>query len=134
MDFGVAALVRALIKALEAQGRGFAHGHEKHHSEPKTKAIDIIQMFLGCRRTGAADHGRDSIQPDHGHGSGAADHIAEETLSAWMDAHSKASLHDAATKQYGSTVEVCQVSWMLKATGGIHSRSGEAMQTRWRRR
>ena len=37
-DFGVAGLVRALIKALEAQGRGFAHGHEKLHSEPRTKA------------------------------------------------------------------------------------------------
>ena len=45
-DFGVAALMRALIKALEAQGRSFAHGHEKHHSEPRTKAIDIIQLFL----------------------------------------------------------------------------------------
>jgi hypothetical protein len=49
-DFGVAALLRALLKALEAQGRGFAHGHEKLHSEPITKAIDIIQLFLGCRR------------------------------------------------------------------------------------
>ncbi len=46
-DFGVVALVRALVKALEAQGRGFAHGHGKHHSEPRTKAIDIIQLFLG---------------------------------------------------------------------------------------
>ena len=59
-DFGVAALIRALIKALEAQGRGFAHGHEKHHSEPRTKAIDIIQLFLGCRHAGAAEHGQDS--------------------------------------------------------------------------
>ena len=32
-DFGVVGFVRALIKALEAQGRGFAHGHEKTHSE-----------------------------------------------------------------------------------------------------
>ena len=56
-DFGVAALIHALIKALEAQGRGFAHGHEKHHSEPRTKAIDIIQLLVGCRHAGAADHG-----------------------------------------------------------------------------
>ena len=53
-DFGVAGLIRAHIKALEAQGRGFEHGNEKHHSEPRAKAIDIIQLFLGCRRAGAA--------------------------------------------------------------------------------
>ena len=46
-DFGLAALLRALIKALEAQGRGFAHGHEKIHSEPMTKAIDLILAFRG---------------------------------------------------------------------------------------
>ena len=104
-DFGVAALVRALIKALEAQGRGFAHGHEKLHSEPRTKAIDIIRLFLGCRGTGAAEHGQGSGDADHGHGCGAAEHIAEETLTAWMDAHRKACLRDAATKQYDSAVE-----------------------------
>ena len=40
-DVGVAGFVRALIKALEAQGRGFAHGHEKAHSEPITKATGL---------------------------------------------------------------------------------------------
>ena len=95
-DFGVAALLRSLIKALEAQGRGFAHGHEKLHSDPRTKAIDIIQLFLGCHGSGGADHGQ---------GSGDAGHIAEETLTAWMDAHRKACLRDAATKQYDSAVE-----------------------------
>ena len=89
-DFGVAALIRALIKALEAQGRGFAHGHEKHHSEPKDKAIDIIQLFLGCRRTGASEHDQDSSEADHGHGSGAAEHVAKEKLAAWINAHRKA--------------------------------------------
>jgi len=53
----VAAFIRALIKAIEAQGRGFAHGHAKTHSEPKTKAIDIIQLFLGSQGPGAAEHG-----------------------------------------------------------------------------
>ena len=104
-DFGVAALMRALLKALEAQGRGFAHGHQKHHSEPRTKAIDIIQLFLGCRRAGATEHGQDSRWADHGHGSGAAEHVAEEKLTAWMDAHRKALLQDAGTKQYDSAVE-----------------------------
>ena len=105
-DFGVAAFIRALIKALEAQGRGFAHGHERHHSEPRTKAIDIIHLFLGCRGSaGAAEHGQDFSEADHGHGSGAAEHVAEEKLTAWMDAHRRASLQDAATKQYDSVVE-----------------------------
>ena len=30
-DFGVAGMARGVVKALEAQGRGFAHGHEKIH-------------------------------------------------------------------------------------------------------
>ena len=106
----MAALVRALIKALEAQGRGFAHGHEKHHSEPRTKAIDVIQLFLGCRRAGVAEHGQDSSEADHGHGSGAAEHVAEEKLTAWMHAHRKASLQDAGTKQYDSAVESAKQS------------------------
>ena len=46
-DLGIAGLVRGVIKALEAQGRGFAHGHEKVHSEPSTKAIDLIVLFDG---------------------------------------------------------------------------------------
>ena len=88
-DFGVSALVRLTIKALEAQGRGFAHGHEKHHSEPRVKAIDIIQLFLGCNDLGAAEH----------------THNKEQMLNAWMDAHRKACLSDAATKQFDSAVE-----------------------------
>ena len=40
---GLAGCVRALIKALEAQGRGFAHGHEKAHSEPITKVMGLAQ-------------------------------------------------------------------------------------------
>ena len=44
-DFGIAGLARGLVKALEAQGRGFAHGHEKIHSEPQTKAIDLWHLI-----------------------------------------------------------------------------------------
>ena len=33
-DFGVAAFIRALIKALEGQGRGFAHGLRVFHRDP----------------------------------------------------------------------------------------------------
>ena len=46
-DLGMSGLLRALIKALEVQWRGFAHWHEKHHSEPMVKAIDLVQLFLG---------------------------------------------------------------------------------------
>ena len=45
-DVGIAGLARDLVKALEAQGRGFAHGHEKIHSEPQTKAIDLWHLIL----------------------------------------------------------------------------------------
>ena len=68
-DFGVSAFMRSLIKALEAQGRGFAHGHEKHHSEPRVKAIDLIQLCLGSNGCGATEH----------------EHSKDETLTSWMD-------------------------------------------------
>ena len=134
MDFGVAALLRGLMKALEAQGRGFAHGHEKHHSEPKTKAIDIIQVLQGCRRVGAAEHGQDSSEADHVHGSGAAEHVAEEKLTAWMDAHRKASLQDAATKQYDSAVESAKQFGCSERPEVFTAEEKKTMQTRWRRR
>ena len=89
-DFGVAGFVRGVVKALEAQGRGFAHGHEKLHSEPRTKAIDLIDLFLG----GVAKHA-----------SGTARGREEETLVAWMREHQAACLRDAVTKQYDSAVE-----------------------------
>lgn len=88
-DLGVAALVRSLIKALEAQGRGFAHGHEKTHSEPRTKAIDLLRLFHDSSDSSAAEHGN----------SRAA------ALSSWMEAHRVACLRDTATKQYDSSVE-----------------------------
>ena len=71
------------------QGRGFAHGHEKFHSEPKTKAIDLIELFLGSHGSGVAEH----------------EHHREEALVTWMDAHRAACLEDAATKQYDSAGE-----------------------------
>ena len=40
-DFGVAGFLRAVIKVLEAQGRGFAHGHEKTHGEPRTNQLSL---------------------------------------------------------------------------------------------
>ena len=105
-DLGIAALVRALIKALEAQGRGFAHGHEKLHSEPRTKAIDIIQLFLGCRSIGATEHEREPGSEDHIREVGSAE---QHSLASWMSAHREACLRDAATKQYDSAVESAKI-------------------------
>ena len=86
--------MRSVLKALEAQGRGFAHGHEKIHSEPKTKAIDLVLLFLGNEHAGGdADHAARNA------GTG------EEALGAWMQEHRAACLRDAATKQYDSAVE-----------------------------
>ena len=80
-----------MIKVLEAQGRGFAHGHEKHHSEPRTKAIDLIALFLGddSLASGAAEHGVDR----------------DGKLQMWMATHREAHLLDAATKQFDCAVE-----------------------------
>ena len=133
-DFGVAAPIRALIKALEAQGRGFAHGHEKHHSEPRTKAIDIIQLFLGCRRADSAEHRQDSSEADHGRGSGAAEHVADEKLTSWMHAHRKASLQDAGTKQYDSAAESANQFGCSVLSEVFTAEEKKTMQTRWRRR
>ena len=90
-DLGISAFLRALIKVLEAQGRGFAHGHEKHHSEPRTKAIDLIASFLG----------------DDSHASGAADHGVDRDgkLQMWMATHREAHLFDAATKHFYCAAE-----------------------------
>ena len=90
-DFGVSAFLRSLIKALEAQGRGFAHGHENHHSEPRTKAIDLVMLFLGRSHgmTGATEPCDDR----------------ERELLDWMARHRDAHLRDAAIKQFDSAVE-----------------------------
>ena len=81
-DLGIAGLIHAVLKALEAQGRGFAHGHEKTHSEPMTKAIDLVMLFDGRK-----------------------DDQLESSLKAWMAKHREACLKDAVSKQYDSAVE-----------------------------
>ena len=90
-DVGISAFLRSLIKALEAQGRGFAHGHENHHSEPRTKAIDLVMLFLGRSHgmTGATEPCDDR----------------DRELLDWMARHRDAHLRDAATKQFDSAVE-----------------------------
>ena len=88
-DLGIAGLARGLVKALEAQGRGFAHGHEKIHSEPQTKAIDLWHL-ISCRCSGASEH---------------QSSLAGATILHWMEQHRSDCLVDASTKQYDSSVE-----------------------------
>ncbi len=90
-DLGVSAFLSSLIKALEAQGRGFAHGHEKHHIEPIAQAIDIVVLLLGAvdRATGATEHSDDR----------------DGELQDWRARHRNAHLRDAATQQFDSIVK-----------------------------
>ena len=90
-DVGIAGLARGLVKALEAQGRGFAHGHEKIHSEPQTKAIDLWHLILH-RCSGPDSVRRSTI--------GASEHsvLAGTVLDQWMRQHREEVLLDATTK------------------------------------
>ena len=90
-DCGIAGLVRGLVKALEAQGRGFAHGHEKTHGEPQMKAIDLWHLILDrCSQT-PIDSNRDGA--------------SEPVLQQWARKHREECLRDATTKQYDSSTE-----------------------------
>ena len=87
-------------------------------------------MFLGCRRAGAPEHGRDSSQPDHGHGSGAADHVVEETLTAWAGARRGAAFQDARAKRYDSAVESAK-QFGCSDLPEVFAAEEKTMQTRW---
>ena len=96
-DFGVAGMARGVVKALEAQGRGFAHGHEKIHSEPQTKAIDFWDLITRrcCGANGDSSN------------DGASEHFsfAGAVIDQWMRKHRDECLLDASTKQYDSSIE-----------------------------
>ena len=81
----------------EAQGRGFAHGHEKIHSEPQTKAIDFWHLI--ARRCCGTNGDRSN--------DGASEHFsfASAVLDQWMRKHKDKCLLDASTKQYDSSIE-----------------------------
>jgi hypothetical protein len=80
-EIGIAHFVRALLKALEAQGRGFAHGHEKVISVPRTRAARLEELFAAS----ATEHG-------------------ENELTRFCDEARKAILEAAETLQYDSAV------------------------------
>ena len=46
-QIGIAEIPRSALKPLEAQGRGFTHGHEKVISVPRTRAARLKQLFAG---------------------------------------------------------------------------------------
>ena len=71
----------------------------KLHSELRTKAIDIIQLFCGCRIIGATGHEREPGPEDPVRGVGFAKQTVKDSLTSWMSAHREAYFRDAATKQ-----------------------------------
>ena len=58
-QIGLAQLVRSALKPLEAQGRGFAHGHGKYISVPRARAAHLKALFARC--AAATEHGEDEL-------------------------------------------------------------------------
>ena len=82
-QIGIAQLVRAGLKPLEAQGRGFAHGHGKYISVPRTRAARLSSLF--ARAAAATERG-------------------DEELVQFCSAARQAVLRAASTLQYDSAV------------------------------
>ena len=80
-EIGIAHFVRSALKPLEAQGRGFSHGHEKVISVPRTRAARLKQLFTAT----ATEHGSDE-------------------LGQWCERARDAVLRAASTLQYDSAV------------------------------
>ena len=43
---GIGNILRSLLKPIEAQGRGFSHGHQKSNSAPQLSAARLKDLFL----------------------------------------------------------------------------------------
>ena len=82
IQIGIAQFPRSALKPLEAQGRGFTHGHEKIISVPRTRAARLKQLFT---KAAATEHG-------------------EDELSRWCQQAREAVLQAACTLQYDSAV------------------------------
>ena len=82
IQIGIAQFPRSALKPLEAQGRGFTHGHGKIISVPQTRAARLKQLFT---RAAATEHG-------------------EDELSRWCQQAREAVLQAACTLQYDSGV------------------------------
>ena len=66
-EIGISQFPRSALKPLEAQGRGFTHGHEKIISVPRTRAARLKHLFKKplpqstermSSADGASKHGR----------------------------------------------------------------------------
>ena len=82
IQIGIAQFPRSALKPLEAQGRGFTHGHEKIISVPRTRAARLKQLFT---KAAATEH-------------------SEDELSRWCQQAREAVLQAACTLQYDSAV------------------------------
>ena len=79
---GIAQFPRSALKPLEAQGRGFTHGHKKIISVPRTTAARLKHIFT---KAAATEH-------------------EEEELRRWCQQAREAVLQAACTLQYDSAV------------------------------
>ena len=80
---GIANFPRSALKPLEAQGRGFTHGHEKIISVPQTRAARLKKVFTTAASTESS----------------------ENELNAWCRRAREAVLQAASTLQYDSAIK-----------------------------
>ena len=106
---GLADFVAALFKCIEAQARGFAHGHGKVHSIP-----DGTRGLLQC----LADVTKE-IEALQATGGGAqpAEDVVESIVQAKTQAYNQALIASASTRQYESaTLPAKQLGNILPAS------------------
>ena len=82
IQIGIAQFPRSALKPLEAQGRGFTHGHGKYISVPRTRAARLKLLFT---KAAATEHG-------------------DNELNRWCQQTREAILQAASTLQYDSAV------------------------------
>ena len=113
---GLADFVTALLKCIESQARGFAHGHGKCHSIPDgtrdlLKSLEnVIQEIhaLECatQPVPSRDSGTDDSHPaSNGSGSGGAhpaEDVVEALVAAEMQSYNDCLIASASTRQYES--------------------------------
>jgi len=91
---GLADFVAALFKCMEAQARGFAHGHGKVHSIPDgTRDLlqcveDVVQQIEALQALGGGAH--------------PADEIVEGIVKTNVDSYNQRLVASASTRQYES--------------------------------
>ena len=90
---GVAGLTAALLKCLEAQARGFAHGHGKTHSVPNgTKELydsldNVVQEINKLKKRSSDEHPDEEIS---------------RIVAAEMQSYNERLIASASTRQYQS--------------------------------